>query len=172
MNKYEFILCELHHPVIHGKTEESDANIETYYMVTEKFNINDFDDFDDINDSINMHRRIYYLYLCNRHLIFQLNVHPTIRNYIKIVSNKQYIKPEIAECIILSTGETIAILKTFWIRIIQKVWKNVLKKRKEYIIYMRNNNNLHLRELGRLHIRLPGMKGMLKNINIKKNKLS
>jgi hypothetical protein len=47
----------------------------------------------------------------------------TIRNFAKIICNKNYIKPEIAECIILPTGETIAILKTFWIRIIQKVYK-------------------------------------------------
>lgn len=161
MNKYNFILCELHHPFIHGKTEDSNINIETYYMVIQKFNINDIND---MNSYINMYQRIYYLY--SRGLIFHLNIHPTIRNYNKIVSNKQYIKPEIAECIILPTGETIAILKTFWIIIIQKVWKNVLKKRKEYIIYMSNNNNLHLRELGRLCVRLPGIKGMLKNLNI------
>jgi hypothetical protein len=38
------------------------------------------------------------------------------------------IQPEIAECIILSGGEFVAILKTFWIRIIQRKWKKVFKK--------------------------------------------
>jgi hypothetical protein len=162
MSKYDFILCELHHPVIHGKTLESDTSIETYYLVIDKFSVNDIND---INDCINMRRQIYHLYI--HRCIFPLNIHPTIRNYNKIVSNKHYFKPEISECIILPTGETIAILKTFWIRIIQKVWKNVLKKRKEYIIYMCNSNNLRLRELGRLNGRLPGIKGMLKNLNKK-----
>jgi hypothetical protein len=160
MNKYDLILCELHHPVIHGKTEDSELNIETYYMVIDKFSVNDIND---INNYINSYRRIYYLYI--HHCIFQLNIHPTIRNYNKMVSNKNYFKPEIAECLILPTGETIAILKTFWIRIIQKVWKNVLKKRKEYIIFM--CNNLRLRELGKIYFRFPGIKGMLKNLNKK-----
>jgi hypothetical protein len=162
MNKYDFILCQLHHPFIHGKTNESDKYIETYYVVIEKINIYNFNL---VNEFINGYRRFYHQY--SYRSIFQLNNHPTIRNYNKIVSNKQYIKPEIAECIILPTGETIAILKTFWIRIIQKVWKNVLKKRKEYIINMCNNNNLRLRELGKIHVRLPGIKGMLKMFNIK-----
>ena len=35
--KYDLILCELHHPQIHGKTANSDTNIETHYLVYDRF---------------------------------------------------------------------------------------------------------------------------------------
>ena len=62
-----------------------------------------------------------------------LHTHPTIRNYYKIVTNTNYIRPEIGEYIILPTHEAVAVLKTFWIRIIQKKWKKVLKQKQQMI---------------------------------------
>jgi hypothetical protein len=62
-----------------------------------------------------------------------LYTHPTIRNYYNIVSNTNYIQPEIGEYIILPTLEAVAILKTFWIRIIQKKWKKVFEQQQQII---------------------------------------
>jgi hypothetical protein len=59
-----------------------------------------------------------------------LNPHP-INNYINIVRQYNYIKPEIGLCIYLESGECICILKTFWIKIIQRTWKKIFKQRKE-----------------------------------------
>ena len=67
-----------------------------------------------------------------------------IRNFEIIVTNEWYIKPEIAQCILLNSGHTICILKTFWLKIIQRKWKNIFKQRK---------NNINV-----------GLKGMLSNI--------
>jgi hypothetical protein len=63
-----------------------------------------------------------------------LYTHPTIRNYYNIVSNTNYIKPEIGEYIILPTLEAVAVLKTFWIRIIQRKWKKVFEQQQQIII--------------------------------------
>ena len=53
-----------------------------------------------------------------------MNYHPFIRNYKNIISNTNYIKPEIAEIFYLSGDECISILKTFWIRIFVRNCKN------------------------------------------------
>ena len=53
--KYYLMLCELHNPERHGKTEDSDPNIETHYLVYDKFDpvtgisyslIDDYNDYD------------------------------------------------------------------------------------------------------------------------------
>ena len=163
MNKYDLILCELHHPFIHGKTHDSDPNIDSHYIVLIKTDITN------IQQWLKMYKRLYKCYTHRN--IFDNNSHLTIRNFAKIIENKNYIKPEVAECIILETGETIAILKTFWIRIIQKVWKKVLKQRQLYIKQMHTYQNLYKRELGKIKYRLPGLKGMLKDLLIKNNNL-
>ena len=52
--------------------------------------------------------------------------HPYIRNYNHI--NKNILSIQIAKNIILKGGESVAILKTFWIKIIQRTWKKVFRK--------------------------------------------
>jgi hypothetical protein len=155
MNKYKYklILCEHHNPLIHGKTNDSDPYIENYIIVIDSFTLNN------IKKYIKMYKRLYQQY--NYHLL--LNNHPSIRNYKNIILNNNYIKPEIAQCITLVTGETIAILKTFWIRIIQKTWKNIFKKRLNIIKQWKTNPILLWeRDLGKRNFSLPGLRGMLK----------
>lgn len=141
--KFNLIICEIHHPYIHGKTDESDSNIESHYLVVGRFDgttemtLYDGDDeveYDDhfdlsiinINDTIEGFTSYYYQ---AQHILNgRLPQHPSIRNFANIVTRAGYIRPEIAECIELPTMETIAILKTFWIRIIQRTWKKVFKQ--------------------------------------------
>ena len=135
--KYELILCELHHPTIHGKTYDSDPNIERHYIVYDRFDgvsglsVNWLDDYEDndlstinITDIIELLKNYYYR---ARHILSnKFPLHPTIRNYPAITTRENYIKPEIAECIMLPTLELVAILKTIWIRIIQRKWNGIL----------------------------------------------
>jgi hypothetical protein len=96
---------------------------------------------------------------------YNFGIHPSIRNYYNIISKENYIKPEIAEYIILPTREAIAILKTFWLRIIQKKWKKIFQERKNIIKQRCNFSNLSIREIqGKWPdscMNLPGLKGML-----------
>ena len=159
--KYYLLLCELHCPERHGKTDDSDPNIETHYLVYDRYDPNtgeslhNFDEYQDddadneydsdedmdedmdevglckLNDDIIFLKEIY-----TSQSVFVPNYfgnHPTIRNYHNIISKPNYIKQEIGEYIILPTQEAIAILKTFWIRIIQKKWKKVFQERKNII---------------------------------------
>jgi len=77
-----------------------------------------------------------------------------IKFYSKHVNKILY--PEIAECIILSGGETISILKTFWIKLIQRKWKKIFKK------YMWDQ---YLRQLKGLPPTRPNLlRGLIKNL--------
>lgn len=176
-NKLYLMLCELHYPRRHGKTTSSDPNIETHYLVYDRFDpitgisftcLNSDDDYDtdseysdDNNDDDDTHlgsilRIEDEMTFLKRHYEdrsnFNFGPHPTIRNYHNIISRPNYIKPEIGQYIILPTQEAVAVLKTFWIRIIQRKWKKVFKERKEQLRLRYDES------------KLSGLKGMLKNL--------
>lgn len=194
-NKLYLMICELHNPYIHGKTDDSDPNIENHYLVYNRYDpktgisfsyLDEYqeldtddeydseDEMDDvglckIQDEINFLREMYSN---PSNLNYQnYNNHPTIRNYYNIVTKPSYIKLEIGEYIILPTHEAIAILKTFWIRIIQKKWKKVYNERKNIIKKRCNLYNLSIREkYGRWPKTcnyLPGLRGMLSDLKTK-----
>jgi hypothetical protein len=58
-------------------------------------------------------------------------MHPFIRNYTNILESNRFNQVQIAQCILLDSGEYIAIIKTFYIRIIQRAWKKAFAKRIE-----------------------------------------
>jgi hypothetical protein len=181
------MLCELHHPILHGKTEDSDPNIETHYLVYNRYNpetgisfihLEEYEELDtddeyssdedtddiglrNIDNEILLLKEVYSDPSMSDANHF--DVHPTIRNYYNIVSKPNYIKPEIGEYIILPTQEAVAILKTFWLRIIQKKWKKVFQERKNII-----TNDFHVNSI--IHKKdyfpeyLPSLKGMLHNL--------
>jgi hypothetical protein len=188
-NQHYLMLCELHYPRRHGKTEDSDPNIETHYLVYDRFDfktgisyshLNEYDtDYDYDTDSedeynsnifVKLNTEVkwlqeHYSSLCNT--LYSEN-HPTIRNYHNIIKHSNYIKPEIGQYIILPTQEAIAILKTFWLRIIQKKWKKVYKEQKNIIKKRCNLLNLTKKEFSmnliNLYKNLPGLKGMLSGL--------
>ena len=186
INKQHYLmLCELHYPGRHGKTHDSDPNIETHYLVYDRFDTKtgisyshldeyeeyDTDSEDEYNNTIIRLKdeikwlREHYSSLSNT---LYSKKHPTIRNYHNIIKHPNYIKPEIGQYIILPTQEAVAILKTFWLRIIQKKWKKVFQERKNIIKQRCNLLNLSTRELRtnliNLYKNLPGLKGMLSEL--------
>lgn len=194
-NKNNLIICELHHPVIHGKTDYSASNIENHYLVYDKFDgktgislscINDDEDYstdneydtdeDEDNRLCRIEDTIKFLRKHYTNFVRKINFyekHPTIRNYHNIISRKDYIRSEIGQCIVLPTQETIAILKTFWLRIIQKKWKKVFKERENMLKKRNLPYSLYEREILQNWLqtyRLPGLRGMLYSLKIRKNK--
>ena len=191
-NKWYLMLCQIHHPELHGKTDDSDPHIETHYLVYDRFETKngisysfldeyeeiDTDDEYDSDDDIDNSYRILNIndsqsFLKQNYLnlseLNNLGRHPTIRNYNNIYSNTDYIKPEIGEYIILPTQEAIAILKTFWLRIIQRKWKKIFEERKLIIKKRSYPDSLYIRSItGKWPdkcIHLPGLKGMLYNLS-------
>lgn len=161
ISKFYLLLCELHNPKIHGYSNiYSDPNIYTHYIVVERFDgptkMSLYDLYDELEyntdieydsedtelgvDTIhnsqlkNIYQTAKYYNKIYRERVERNNsIHPSIRNYKNIVLKQNYIKPEIAEYIILPTQEAIAILKTYLIRIIQRAWKRVFQIRKEIL---------------------------------------
>ena len=187
-SRFNLVLCELHYTPIHGKTITSCPTIEGHYILIDKFDGStgiilddleeyaeydtdeetDDDDDDDgrarnISDFQNMYSN-YYAILLTRHF-----PHKTIRNYHNIISRPNYIKPEIAECFELPTGEHIAIIKTMWVKIIQRKWKKVFSARKHIIKCRSCPASLSTRQLtGKWPnhcISMPGLRGMLSNLS-------
>lgn len=174
-NKWYLMICELHNPVIHGKTNTSDPNIETHYVVYNRYNpVTKFPlDYDDNDDNYNNNYNYNYNNIDNSNIedfstmyedisrlkSIYLNPsryersyspnHPTIRHYSSIVKKRNYIKPEIGLCIILPTQEAVAILKTFWFRIISKKWKKVFQERKRIIQQRCNRYDLTIKQMRR-----------------------
>ena len=184
-NKWHLMLCELHLPTMHGKTNNSDPNIETHYLIhdlynpTELYETDDSSDSDSSDDEENSYNRIHNAinYLKQKYLYITYEFdpifhnHPIIRNYYKIVSDPNYIQPEIGEYIILPTLEAVAVLKTFWIRIIQRKWKKIFKQQQQIIGERCKLHSLRFRQTTGhwpTHCKtFPTLKGMLYTLNKK-----
>jgi len=119
ITKYNIVLCEIYNELIHGISIHKYIN--THYLVINRFKKFNKYYIDEYIDDI-----LYGFHRWRQGLI----THYIIRNY-SLLYNR--IKPEIAECIYLETGECICILKTFWIRLIQKTWKKIFKYKKQVI---------------------------------------
>jgi len=128
--KNEIVLCELFHPRIHGFNEDSDPCVLGHYLVIGRYPANAIIDRENSYEySINY---VIHNFQNNIRKLLEIprySKHPWIRNYKKIVTQENYICPEIAECILLSGQEKIAIKKTFWLRLVQRSWKRVFQER-------------------------------------------
>lgn len=210
MNKFNLVLCEIHMPAIHGKSINSYPNIETHFLLIDKFhptgrlldeyneyieedtdtesdsfaseldyddivlldgeephengdnhnNADDDDEEDEEEEGTDL-TEIQRLYSNNYQASPHFH-HPTIRNYYNIIHRENYIKPEIGLCIMLTTGEQIVIIKTFWLKIIQRKWKKVVAERKRIIQEMSAPTALYNRSITnkRQQPTLPGLKGL------------
>jgi hypothetical protein len=59
-SKYDLLLCHLHNPHIHGKTDDSDKQIDSHYLIYDRYDgktgisfdcLNHFEEYDTDNDS-------------------------------------------------------------------------------------------------------------------------
>jgi len=184
-NKYDLVLCELYNRNIHGLSDDTIQEVDGHYLVLNKFNgktnrlldedeydtddnLTDSDDSDTVISTISEFASMY-----NEYYVDNIVDHIIIRNYQNIINKPNYIKPEIAQCIILETGHSIAIIKTLWIKFIQRKWKKIYEERKIIMRRRMSPSSLSTRELtGRWPsycIYLPSIQGILYDLN--KNKI-
>ena len=138
---YELAICEIYNSNYHGIS--NNINIDSQYLIYNTISLEEFYNNEYLN-YLNLLRRTYDLFLLINNNYSQ---HCNIRNYKTIISNINYSKLDIVEIFILPTNESIACLKTFWIRIFQRKWKTLFKLRREKIKYLRNSKNLRKREI-------------------------
>ena len=147
--KFNIVLCELYNEKIHGGNKNK---LNCQYMV-----VGAFKNFD-IHYLNRMSRFYNHSYLSK---LDKITPHSCIRNYKQIVTMSNYVKPEIAQMLLLPSGEQVCILKTFWIRMIQRAWKRVFQER-HCIIRMRSNpRNILNRQLGKRSRGITSLRGML-----------
>jgi hypothetical protein len=136
--KYNLVLCVLYNGHLHGNT---DLIVNTHYLTLDRFKPDFWWD---------VIRNLYKSYNARyiRLLSEPASTHLVIRNYKNIISCKNYIKPEIAECLYLNgEEELVSIIKTIWIRLIQRNWKKIYKIRKEVISKRSEVKSLLYREI-------------------------
>lgn len=127
---YYIAICELFHPRIHGKDENSSIGIENHFLVAETFELEDFynNSYQDTINAVQADYKRVSRKFCNKYL-----QHPTIRNYNKIIETNNYIKIDIVCVDELTGNETVGYIKTFWIKIIQRRWKKIYKQRQDIL---------------------------------------
>ena len=119
--RFNVILCEIYNNKKHGLNNIND----TYYLTL--IRIKSIYNFEGMTLFANYFNKLY-----KKHSN-KLIPHSHIKNYENIITGPNYIKPEIAECIVLPSGHNVSIIKTIWIRLIQRTWKRVYKEREQII---------------------------------------
>jgi hypothetical protein len=119
--RFNLILCEIYNNKKHGLNNIND----TYYLTL--IRIKSIYNFEGMTLFANYFNKLY-----KKHSN-KLIPHSHIKNYENIITGPNYIKPEIAECIVLQSGHNVSIIKTIWIRLIQRTWKRIYKEREQII---------------------------------------
>ena len=158
IRRFSLVLCEILNQNLHG----NDDNIDGHYLIINKFDAStgsaiysdsgsdsdleeDDSDSDSSESSLSFFTSDYNEYY---HQEISPNVkHSIIRNYQNIIARSDYIRPEIAECIVLPSQHTVAIIKTIWIKIIQRKWKKIYAERMIIIRRRLQINTLYMREV-------------------------
>ena len=134
-NLFHIVICELCHPLIQGYVDHfSSSDISEHFMTLDRVEPSEIFEYID-NIPLAQHSSLFTT-LRARKRLFQTYIshpcfrdHPSIRNYVSI-SKKITFSPQIAQCVELLPGqETVAIIKTHWLRLIQRTWKRVFQER-------------------------------------------
>jgi len=166
--KYCLGLCMLWCKYLHGFTNDSTTNIDTYWITEERVSLNEFyeNNLDWISNYRNHIRaQLHNLNISNTYFNesdIYTRFNPIINNYNSILRNPYYPKIDIIVMEYLPGKEAVAYIKTFWLRLIQKRWKKLYKERQIIIRKRSNPRMLHYRET---HGRWPNGLNNLPNIS-------
>ena len=141
---YQLGLCEIHCWKLHG----GDKKLGHYLLISTFSDFNSGDtDSDTTSDTTSDTCGENILEVAQYHNEYY-NVsnatHTFIRNYANMIKLSNYIKPEIIRVVILETGESVAIIKTVWIRIFQRRWRSRFAKR---VAFLKNIHNINASRL-------------------------
>ena len=155
--KYNIVLCELYNNT-HGTPNINSQHLYYNYLTIYRFKTLDMNE---INEIVFVYNDCYE-FIENRNRL------SPIRNFENITTKENYVKPEIAQCIVLESGHNVSILKTFWLRLVQRRWKNIFRIRKNILRLRCQPDILKFREVnGRWPANcqvIPSIRGMLSNV--------
>jgi hypothetical protein len=129
LNKNVLLIPEIYNKYFHGKTVDSDPNIEGQFLVLQSFYLNSNNKMVDLfkyADNLSMFYKKYYeKNFCDSSL-----QHNLLRNYNNIIKDPRYLNLQIGKIYYLKGDECVCVIKTFWLKLIQRSWKKVYKMRK------------------------------------------
>ena len=173
--KYNLVITELYNKKFHGFDHKSDPNVLGHYLIIYSYYTNnniiinyfsDTHDYDyNFEEYLNIYKKKYKFIKKYSEKYNVILHHPIIRNYHKIITNQNYIQPQIAEKIYLAGDECVAIFKTFWLKIVQRCWKRVYKERKNILDKILRNPILLINSQSnpKWNIKIPSIYGMFWN---------
>lgn len=169
---------ELFHNELHGIDEFSNVNIHECYITILTIK-NPIKYLEFIKRVSAMDRDAYYSYICENtntqlsehqtilfHIMNQskkmpfIKNHQSIRNFLHIQESLYAPQIHIFEKRILPSGESVCIIKTFWIKCIQRKWKKICQLNKKQLEEMKSIKYIKKREQTCHTKRFIGIKGL------------
>ena len=130
INKNILLIPEIYNKYFHGKTFDSDPNIDGQILVLQTFNIHRdssiFDFFKYTNNLCKFYKNYYKKKFCEIY-----SPHILLRNYNNIIKHPSYLNLQIGQIYYLKGNECVCIIKTIWLKLVQRAWKKIYKIRKE-----------------------------------------
>jgi hypothetical protein len=131
-NKNILLIPEIYNKYFHGRTTDSDPNIDGQFLVLQSFYINSnnniFEFFKYINNLTKFYKKYYERNFCD--LYFP---HTLLRNYNNIIKHPKYLNLEIGKFYYLRGSECVCVIKTFWLKLVQLAWKKIHKIRQQIL---------------------------------------
>lgn len=153
--KFHLVIAELYVPYRYGNNEYLSNHIMNISKVTYSCNPEFFyKEIAKLSKWYRTHSIKEYVRLKENGEFDELNKGNPVRNWENIIKRPDYCNIQIAQCIRLDTGETVCVIKTFWLKIIQRTWKKVFKERQRVL------KNIYLRQT-RGKVFMPSLTGML-----------
>jgi hypothetical protein len=129
LNKNVLLIPEIYNRYFHGKTIDSDPNIEGQFLVLQTFYLNPSTRMCDFFKYVNNLCKFYKKYYEKNYYDSSLS-HKLLRNYNDIIKNPNYLNLQIGKIHYLKGDECVCVIKTFWLKLVQRSWKRVYKMRK------------------------------------------
>jgi len=129
LNKNVLLIPEIYNKYFHGKTVDSDPNIEGQFLVLQSFYLNSTSRMHDFFKYANNLCKFYKKYYEKNYYDSSLS-HKLLRNYNDIIKNPNYLNLQIGKIYYLKGDECVCVIKTFWLKLVQRSWKRVYKMRK------------------------------------------
>ena len=138
VNKNILLIPEIYNKYFHGKTLDSDPNIDGQFLVLQTFYINPNNNnnnnnniiiefFNYVNNLCKFYKKYYEKKLYEIHL----PPHTVLRNYHIIIKHPSYLNLQIGQVYYLKGDECVCVIKTIWLKVVQRAWKKIYKIRNE-----------------------------------------
>jgi len=145
-NKNILLIPEIYNKYFHGKTIDSDPNIEGQFLVLQSFyiypNNKMVDFFKYTNNLCIFYKKYYKKNFCNSSL-----PHSLLRNYNNIINHPTYLNLQIGKIHYLKGDECVCVIKTFWLKLIQRAWKRVYEMRKRIMQLRHRPDSIMYRQI-------------------------